>query len=87
MGYTTKGNVFDKECWICWPAGESIVQWGTHLSCNLWPDRISDCRINGQLVTPLRYRMAKRGSKVRRPMTPHDLRFRLRCYVHPVVRS
>lgn len=85
MGYAVERHIFGKKYWVGVPLGESIMHGdGTHFTCWVWPDRLSECRVNGVAVSEIKYRMAKRGNRLPKPLTPAGLRFRLRCYVHPL---
>jgi hypothetical protein len=87
MSFASKRRFGGADFWIWWPIFESIMQNGMELTCHKWPDRVSDCRINGLLVSPIVYAHMKRPSKRRPPMTPERFRFRLKCYVAPLGRS
>ncbi len=88
MGYAVQCGLGANKYWFAVPASESIMlNDGTRLACKVWPDRLSECRVNGAAVNEIRYRLAKRGSKRPRPLTPSRLSFKLRCYVHPLAQS
>jgi hypothetical protein len=73
--------------YIRWPISESEMHGrdGPRFSCLRWSDgRLSDCRVNGRLVSPAVYRIAKRRQYGTPRMTPERLRFRLKCYSVPL---
>lgn len=82
MTYFAKREIGGEKCFVGFPIGEHRINGdGSHFSCNIWPNRLSDCFVNGRRVNEIQYRMAKRGQRRRRTMTPDDLRFLLKCPV------
>lgn len=87
VAYYEERLLFGQKVRIGFPASEQIINGnGDYFTCNVWPGRLSDCRVNDVLVNELRYRMAKRNWQRPRPvgMTVHRLRSRLRSYVRKI---
>ena len=62
--------------YVHWPMSEWMIDGnGTHWSCNRWPDRLSDCKINGCCsVGPLVYKLLQNQAKSPRESTRKQCR-------------
>jgi hypothetical protein len=60
MSSITEFKLDGKSFYFQWPAREFMIDVnGVHFSCTRWPDRLSDCRINGKVVSQTTYRRRK----------------------------
>ena len=67
MALVTQFKIGRKTFFYQWPASESIIDVnGNHFSCKRWPDRLSDCKINGKSVDQTTYRRRKDEWKTER---------------------
>lgn len=54
---TVKRSIGGKTYSICYPVYETELRAdGTMFTCNRWPDRLSDCRINDRPVSAAAFR-------------------------------
>jgi hypothetical protein len=75
VGYLVKRNLFGKDYWVGFPMSEHIIcRDGREFSCNRWPNRLSDCQINGVPVNEIVYRRMQRAYRAERPQTKRPKR-------------